>query len=288
VESFVTDANTWREHPDEVPTMEFYETGELGNQLDNWIGPSVSCLMAMCRAAGFARVEFLHTTGFHAGVVCHRKWEAIPAEAKRPAPELLAVANSRTFGVNFSTRKEEYITCWFRTTEPVVTRDQLRLEVGDFGVPALYVRPDENGAWLANFRLPPGLAAGWSPVRLRFADSAFGNTTRRIAVDLPLRVERLVLKGVCDGTNWNAQEVKAADGGFISCWVTGLPENCDRANVGVYLGEKKLLVQYVGGPDVEGMRQINAALPAGMGKGEQPCRMECGGFSTESQVLRVV
>ena len=84
VESFVTDADTWREHQDEVPTMEFYETDELGNQLDNWIGPSVSCLMAMCRAAGFARVEFLHTTGFHAGVACYRKWEPIPAEAKAP------------------------------------------------------------------------------------------------------------------------------------------------------------------------------------------------------------
>jgi tRNA (mo5U34)-methyltransferase len=288
VESFVTDANTWREHENEVPTMEFYETDELGNQLDNWIGPSVSCLMAMCRAAGFARVEFLHTTGYHAGVACHRKWEAIPAEAKRPAPELLAVANSRTFGVNFSTRKEEYVTCWFRTVEPAVTRDQLRLEVGDFGVPALYVKPDEDGTWMANFRLPPGLGAGWSPVRLRFADSAFGNSTLRIAVDLPLRVERLLLKGLCDGTNWNAQEVKAADGGSISCWVTGLPENCDRANVGVYLGEKKLLVQYVGEPDLEGMRQINAALPAGMGKGEQSCRVECGGASTESRVLRVV
>jgi tRNA (mo5U34)-methyltransferase len=288
VESFVTDANTWREHPDEVPTMEFYETDELGNQLDNWIGPSVSCLMAMCRAAGFARVEFLHTTGYHAGVACHRKWEPIPAEAKRPAPELLAVANSRTFGVNFSTRKEEYVTCWFRTVEPAVTRDQLRLEVGDFGVPALYVRPDEDATWMANFRLPPGLGGGWSPVRLRFADSAFGNTTLRIAVDLPLRVEQLDLKGVCDGTNWNAQEVKASDGGFISCWVTGLPENCDRANVAVHLGETKLRVQYVGEPDVEGMRQVNAALPAGMGKGEQPCRVECGGVTTERQVLRVV
>jgi tRNA (mo5U34)-methyltransferase len=192
VESFVTDASTWQEHQDEVPTMEFYETDELGNQLDNWIGPSVSCLMAMCRAAGFARVEFLHTTGFHAGAACHRKWEPIPAEAKRPAPELLAVANTRTFGVNFLTRKEEYITCWFRAGEARVTRDQLRLEVGEFGVLALYTRPDQSGTWLANFRLPPGLGSGWNAVRLRFADSAFGNTTLRIAVDQPLRVERLV------------------------------------------------------------------------------------------------
>jgi uncharacterized protein (TIGR03437 family) len=141
---------------------------------------------------------------------------------------------------------------------------------------------------MANFRLPPGLARGWSPVRLRFADSAFGNVTLRIAVDQPLRVERLDLKGVCDGTNWNAKEVKALDGGFISCWVTGLPENCDRANVGVYLAERKLLVQYVGEPDLDEMRQINAALPAGMSKGEQSCHVECGGVSTETRTLRVV
>ncbi len=288
VESFVTDPGTWQEHQDEVPTMEFYETDELGNQLDNWIGPSVSCLMAMCRAAGFARVEFLHTTGYHAGVACYRKWEPIPAEAQRTAPELLAVSNARTFGVNFNTRKEEYISCWFRTAEPTVVRGQLRLEVGDFGVPALYVRPDEGGKWMANFRLPPGLASGWSPVRLRFADSAFGNTTLRIAVDQPLRVERIVLKGLYDGVSWKAGEVKLSGGGFLSCWVTGLPENSDRANVAVYLGETKLTVQYVGETDQEGMRQVNAAVPVETRQGEHTCRVECGGVSTAPRRLNVV
>jgi hypothetical protein len=164
--------------------------------------------------------------------------------------------------------------------------------VGDFGVPALYVRPDEGGAWLANFRLPPGLGSGWSPVRLRLADSAFGSPTLRIAVDQPLRVERLVLTGVCDGLNWNAREVKATVGGFISCWVTGLPENCDRTNIGVYLGETMLRVEFIGEPDTEGVRQINAALPAAFpgdaGKGEQPCRVECGGVSSERWLLNVV
>jgi hypothetical protein len=268
--------------------MEFYETDELGNQLDNWIGPSVSCLMAMCRAAGFARVELLHTTGMHAGVACHRQWEPVPAEAARPAPELLAVANNRTLGVNFSARKEEYISCWFRAAEPAVTRGQLRLEVGGFGVPALYVRPAESGVWMANFRLPPGLRSGWSPVRLRFADSLFGDTTLRLAVDLPLRVDRLILNGACDGTNWNDREVKAGDGGFISCWVIGLPENCDRANTGVYLGETRLRVEYLSEPDAEGMRQINAVLPAGTCKGPQACRVECAGVSTEARTLQVV
>jgi tRNA (mo5U34)-methyltransferase len=288
VESFVIDGATWEEHRDQVPIMEFYETDELGNQLDNWIGPSVGCLMAMCRAAGFARVEFLHTTGLHAGVACHRKWEAIPAEGLRPAPELVAVANARTFGINFCTRKEEYISCWFRTGEAAVTRGELRLEVGEFGVPALYVKPVEEGGWMANFRLPPGLKPGWSPVRLRLADSAFGDATLRMAVDLPLGVERLDLKGVCDGTSWTAGQVRAANGGFISCWVDGLPENCDRANTGVYLGETRLRVKYVGDPDAEGTRQVNAVLAAGTGKGEQAVRVECGGVSTEAMAVMVV
>lgn len=288
VESFVTDADTWQEHRDEVPTMEFYETDELGNQLDNWIGPSVSCLMAMCRAAGFARVELLYASLFHAGVVCYRKWEAIPAEASVAAPELLAVANSRTFSINFNSRKEEYITCWFRSGESDITRDQLRLEVGDFGIPALYVRPDRNGAWMANFRLPPGLPAGWSSVRLRFAGSHFGPATLRIAVDLPLRVERLELNGACDGTTWKDREVLASEGGFLSCWVTGLPANCDRTNVAVFLGETRLLVDFVSDPNPEGARQINAALPPDTACGVQPCHVECGGVRTESLPVAVV
>jgi len=268
--------------------MEFYETDELGNQLDNWIGPSVSCLLAMCRAAGFARVELLHTTGYHAGVACFRKWEPVPAEVKRPAPEFLAVANTRTTGVNFSTRKEEYISCWFRTAQAPVTRDQLRLEVGGFGVPALYVRPDEGGKWMANFRLPPGLGSGWSPVRLRFADSAFGNTTLRIAVDQPLRVERLAMKDLCDGKTWRPGELEVSGGGFVACWVMGLPENCDRANAAAYLGESRLLVDYVGEPDANGKRQVNAVVPGETRKGEHLFRVECGGVSTGPAPLKVV
>ena len=53
VESFVIDGETWKEHQNAIPTLEFYETFELGNQYDNWNGPTVACLLAMCRAAGF-------------------------------------------------------------------------------------------------------------------------------------------------------------------------------------------------------------------------------------------
>ena len=43
------------------PRMEFYEHAELGGQTDNWVGPNIPCLLAFCRTAGFARVEFRGT-----------------------------------------------------------------------------------------------------------------------------------------------------------------------------------------------------------------------------------
>src|SRR3954468_1739502 len=131
VDSFVTDGETWREHTSDVPTLEFYETDELANQLDNWFGPSVSCLMAMCRAAGFARVELMHASGLTAGVACFRRWEDPPVNPSQAAPELKAVMNNRTLGINFYTRKEEYLSCWFDATREVA-REELRLELGGY------------------------------------------------------------------------------------------------------------------------------------------------------------
>ena len=227
-------------------------------------------------------MEFLHVTGMHAGVACFRKWEPVPSGALRPAPEVITVANSRTFSINFNTRKEEYVTCWFRAPE-TRKREELRLEVGPFGVPALYVRPDGDGAWLANFRLPPGLTSGWHDVRLRFADSDWAASTVRIAVDMPLRVEALVLKGVCDGATWNETEVHE----YLSAWVVGLPENCDRSNVSVWLGDLRLAVTFVG-PLTDGVRQVNASLPTGTAKREYACRVECAGVSTDTRMLRAV
>ncbi len=75
VESYVTDAADWREHREEIPVLEFYEADELGGQLDNWCGPTVGCLIAMCRAAGFARVEMLETANNRCALACYRKWE---------------------------------------------------------------------------------------------------------------------------------------------------------------------------------------------------------------------
>jgi len=271
VESFVTDAQTWRDHQGDLPTLEFYETDELGNQLDNWFGPSVSALVGMCRAAGFARVELMHAGGFTAGVACFRHWE--PENPSEAPPNLTAVMNNRTLGINFSMKKEEYLSCWFNAArEPA--RDELRLEIGPYGVPALHVRPEAAGGWLANFRIPPGLTPGWHDVKLRFATSGFGQSFR-IAVDMPPAVEKLSITTACDGQTW-APEIKA--GGYVSCWVEGLPENADRANTIVRLNERKARVEYVG------KGQINAEIPKDI-EGRVEVTVECGGIRSEKYLL---
>lgn len=279
VDSFVTDPDNWEAHAGEIPSMEFYELDELGNQFGNWVGPTVPCLLAMCRAAGFARVELLGTGDHHAVVACYRKWEPAPAELASDAPEILSIENARTNGINFSTRKsEEYLTSVFRTARDPVTPEMLRLQVDDAGAAALFVSR-EGDAWRATFHLPPGLDPGWHTARLRFHDSGFGREFR-IAVDMLPESVHLVLKEVFDGVTWTKGEVKVGQRGFLSCWAGGLPENADRANVRAFLGKQRLAVDYVGEPDSEGYRQVNAVVPESVPPGEHEFRLECAGASS--------
>jgi tRNA (mo5U34)-methyltransferase len=286
VDSFVTDPDDWQNHAGEIPSMEFYELDELGNQFGNWVGPTVSCLLAMCRAAGFARVELLGIADHHAVVACYRKWEPAPAELADDAPEVLTIENARTNGINFSTRKsEEYLTCVFRTARDPVTPEMLRMQVDDFGAACLFVTPEAD-AWRATFRLLPGLDPGWHITRLRFRDSGFSRKLR-IAVDLLPEAVNIVLKDVFDGVAWTKGEVKIGERGFLSCWVGGLPDNADRANVRVFLGNRRLDVDYVGQPDADRYQQVNTVVPGSVTPGEHELRVECGGVSSGTQRVTV-
>jgi len=285
VDSFVTDPDTWQSHPDQLPSLEFYETVELGGLLDNWFGPSVSCLLALCRSAGFARVDLLHIEGNHAIVACHRHWEPPPTGAK-PGPELLAASNNRGFGINLDGRRDEYLTCWFNSDAAAIHREDLRLEVGGFGSPALYVRREDGLRWQANFLAPPGLPPGWNPVRLRLADTGFSNVLR-IAAAMPLLVGELRVERVCDGITWDHDRVDMTNGGFVSAWVSGLPENCDRVNTRVFLGEAPLEVDWVGTADARGHVQFNAIVPRDFPRGEHPIRVECAGVTSAPVPLKI-
>ena len=294
VESFVIDADTWTEHQKAIPTLEFYENFELGNQYDNWSGLTVACLLAMCRAAGFCRVELMFAEGNYAGAACYRQWEPPPARPASAPPQLLYVSNTRTPGNCFSIRKsEEYLQCVFRTSSwnsssVEIRREDLRLEVGGFGTRAIHVQQHDERNCTASFRLPPALDPGWYPARLRLAETGFSNEIP-IAVDLPVERPRgLAVKDVSDGMSWDRDQVSMAGGGFLSFWISRLPENRSASDMRVLLGEIPLQIMWIGPSEQDGYCQINAKIPPDIEKGPHKLQITFAGVNSEPQIVTVL
>ncbi len=172
VESFVTDGDSC--------SLEFYETDELGGQIDNWCGPTVKCLGALCRSAGFARAQLEYVENNRAGLTCHRKWEPV-GEVTAAAPWLCSVVNNRTLEPRFHPAKDEYMCLYFRSEERLERR-QMRVEVDGCGVPALTLTSIGTGEWQANARVPPGLDLGSHEVRVRTVNSAFSRPLPAVVV----------------------------------------------------------------------------------------------------------
>jgi tRNA (mo5U34)-methyltransferase len=244
---------------EEIPTLEFFETDELGGHFDNWFGPSVECMMAMCRAVGFARVELLSVTATTASVACYRHWPEAIGPFHQPAPELAAVVNNADLGINVSRDNDDYLTWWFTCDTPL-TRSDLQFDVGGFGCHAVSLTKREGNGWSANTILPPGIARGWVTARMRTTASPY-SAARRIAVDvLPEIAGEIVLDAVQDGETWEKNRL-SPHATYAVLWVRGLGVNCDRANVAVLCNGTRLLVDFVGDPDENDARQVNARLP---------------------------
>jgi hypothetical protein len=105
---------------------------------------------------------------------------------------------------------------------------------------------------------------------------------------MPLRADGVVLVGACDAANFEVNTIAVGERGWVSAWVQGLPENCDRDNVRVLLDASRLSIDYVGDEDSDGNRQVNAVVPGDVAKGEHLLRIECAGASSESLAVRVV
>jgi hypothetical protein len=235
--------------------------------MDNWIGPSVTCLLALCRAAGFARVELIRTERWYAMVACYRRWSSPNLAPAIDSPELKSVVHARNYGINFNAKKDEYITWTFRSNEAGLTREAVCLEVDGFGVPACYLQAPGDGWWMANSRLPPGLESGWKSVRLRTASSGYSNSLK-IAVDMRAECRALEIRSAADGTSWRTGEWLRSSGRVIACWVAGLPENADVTNVRASIGHQGMRVLAVAASDESGLRQVNLEAPPGLPAGE--------------------
>jgi tRNA (mo5U34)-methyltransferase len=264
VDSFVVNGDERggddREHiHSPLPFCEFYETDELGGNLDNWFGPTVDCLLAFCRTAGFVRVRLLSILENHARVACYRHWEPPPGDPAVPAPVLLDAKHNHHGGVRFSSDKEEYLTYWFTCGAAALDKDQVLPEVGEFAAPVLVVSMVEPGVFMANARIPPGLSPGLHTVRLRLADSAFSNE-RTIFLDTPLSAGQFEIGKVFDGVRWTENRISLSAGGHLSLWVTGLPPAADPISTELYAGIERLALTYLGPELVDGARQLNAQL----------------------------
>ena len=171
IESFVI-------QPEErqIPSvMEFYESTELGGQVDNWCGPSPECLVSMCRSAGFAQVELKDITNQRASVICRRHWPEPDPAPSAPAPQLHAVINNRTYISTFHPLKDEYLCCYFKSEERGLATDALFVEVDGYGTHALILAENGVDGYQANCLRPPGLAPGRHEVRIRTRHSARSN-----------------------------------------------------------------------------------------------------------------
>jgi tRNA (mo5U34)-methyltransferase len=264
VESFVTD----EEPTGTIPTMEFYEGTELAGQFDNWVGPNISCLLAMCRTAGFARVEFHSVVDHRAHMICHRKW---PEVARSGAgPDVLVVENSELQDHSFSAHRDDYVTVWCSSSESNLTCDDLQVQVGPYGTRPAAVRA-MGDKWQVNCKLPLGLAPGWHNVSIALRDSEFSNPAR-IPVDLPKEARvcsptnaPFEIKVVCDGQTWERNRVRSS----VSAWVCGLPDGIRRSEVSFRLDGADLPASFVTPTDDDERRkQINAIVPPGLARGE--------------------
>ncbi len=164
--------------PDGAPGrcfLEFFETDQLGGQIDNWFAPTVGCLLALCRSAGFAQVKLEYVEDGRAGVTCRRRWDAGQAAPGAPAPWIHSAVNNRTGDVYFHPHKDEYICLYFQSPQPDLAKEDLRIEVDGLGAPALALANLGRQGWQANLRVPPGLEPGPHRVRLRTPESPLSN-----------------------------------------------------------------------------------------------------------------
>jgi tRNA (mo5U34)-methyltransferase len=273
VESFVTDDGS---DLSAKPVLEFYETTELCGQFDNWVGPNVTCLLAMCRAAGFAKVNLESVIDHRAHVTCYRKWRE-PEGALEPGPYLTSVENAATHDREFSSAGDDYVALWFKSPRAPLTPAEVFPRIGPYGSHPVFLQSTGGDGWQVNCKLPPGLGPGWHEATLRTAGSAWGNKVR-IGVDLspadrqqrPGRAEgsNVRIAIVTDGKTWERNLVHTGVNSCISLWVSGLPDDAERGGVTVWLGSSDLPAVFLSEAGPDGLRQINAMLPSGAQPGD--------------------
>ena len=287
VESYVIDSRDWQDHIADIPMLEFYETDELGGQMDNWFGPTVGGLIALCRAAGFARVEVLSARDNRAALACYRHWTPPAEDAGLPNTALVRVSNSVRGGINFRSSRDEYLTWWFVpvSDRQGIAREDVHLEVDGLGVLATFVGKTADG-WMVNSRMPPYLSSGWHAARMKIPGSQWSEPVR-FAIDVEPRAAELTITTVCDGVTWERNAIDISQHpAYLTAWVAGLARNADETNVTLEVGDRRLRAVYVSLYETDAARQVNVAWPVDLGPGPYDVAVRhAGRLSSSANVL---
>lgn len=290
IESLVTDDSP----ANSIPLMEFYEGTELAGQFDNWVGPNTSCLLAFCRTAGFARVEFKTVIDNRGHVVGYRKWPEI-ARAGTP-PELVCVENTWTRNHDFSSDRDDYLTIWFNSPESNLHCDNVFVQTGPYGCRPVGVRDIGGAGWQTNCKLAPGLARGWHDVTVSIGQSAWSNRLR-IPIDMPRSDRRasqgavsnaVEIAGVTDGKTFEPNRARVGVESCISVWARGLPDGIKKADLSLRLDGTDLPAVYVSDTDERGFKQVNAMLPPGLERGEYLITVNFPGGESRATPVQLV
>ena len=268
------------------PLMEFYEHDELGGQFDNWVAPTIPCLLAFCRTAGFVRVELNNVHEYGAAVSCYRTWN--PPFASTPLDpklKLMGAFHTDNGGLNFrANASDDYVGCSVAVEGADLTLSSVRPEVGGYGAQPAFVGLVE-GYWQVNFKLPPGLSSGWHQVRVRTPDAESNPVD--IAVDVPLVAESLHIRSVCDGVSWQQSQVSLKNG-FASIWVGGLPKNADLNNVRVGIAGRRQFTTFVSSPGPDGVTQVNVRVAASTPPGKQLLDLRFGAIDASPVTVEII
>ena len=149
--------------------MEFYEWDELGGQYDNWWGPNSECLLRMTRAAGFVDVQPLRPQLSRNVLKAARRWADWPVEQSL---HLRAATNAIHFQPETpASGRHAFLALWVDGLPADAAREQVRVEVGGYGCLPYFTGPSFKADGTldcvqVNVPVPPGLAAGITPVRL--------------------------------------------------------------------------------------------------------------------------
>ena len=287
IESYVID-----DKPDpERCFLEFYETDELGGQIDNWCGPTTACLMAMARSAGFPRVEFKYVDSRRAGLVAYRQWESFISQPEATAPFLCSAVNNRHNDIVFQPRKDEYLCLAFLFAGSL-TKDDVLVEVDRYGVPALVLVRHDAGYWQVNCKVPPGISPGDHDVRVGTKSAGFSEAVR-IRM-LPAGAERRYgetpfigrdpeVPAPAFGRVENTMDRTSTFRGYrnetLACRFTHSEGRLDLSKVQLTVDDRPWPLLSVEQPE-PGMWQVNARLK-GLGRGEHVLRLRTSrsGFS---------